>query len=108
MTVSLEFALNVLWAVVSLALLLGAQKSNIHQQGHRALRAFAVLALICVLFPIISITDDLSSVPALIETRQSPELTSQNQHNSPAGALPALPALHAITLTPQDQENISA
>lgn len=108
MTVGLEFALNLLWAVVSLALLLESRKSNIHQQGHRAFRAFAAIALICVLFPIISITDDLNSVPALIETRQSHELTSQNQHTSPAGALPALPAIHAITLTPQDQDSISA
>jgi hypothetical protein len=107
MNVSLEFALNVLWAIVSLTLLLGARRAD--RRSPAGLRAFAFVALICVLFPIISITDDLNSAPALVETRQSPELRSQNQHSSgPAGVLPALLAVHELTLKPQQQESISA
>jgi hypothetical protein len=109
MNMSLEFVLNLLWAVVSLALLSEATKASSRLRAHRALRAFAILALICVLFPIISITDDLNSAPAMVETRQSPELTSQSQHSSgPAGPLPAVLAVQALTSTPQQQESISA
>lgn len=109
MNISLEFALNVLWAVVSLVLLLGITKAGSRYQAQRALRGFAILALICVLFPIISITDDLNSAPAMVETRQSPEFASQNQHSSgPAGTLPALLAVQALTSVPQQQESISA
>jgi hypothetical protein len=109
MNVSLEFALNVLWAVVSLALLLGARKSNPDQQAHKPLRTFALIALICVLFPIISITDDLNSAPALVETRQSVEVASQHQHGSgAAGTLPALLPAHSITLTASQHESIAA
>lgn len=109
MNVSLEFALNLLWAVISLALLLGTREITPHAQSARALRSFAVIALICVLFPIISITDDLNSAPAIVETRQSAEFASQNQHSSgPAGALPPLLPLHLITLTAHQQESVSA
>lgn len=109
MNISLEFALNVLWAVVSLVLLLGAKKAAPHAQANRLLRALAIVSLICVLFPTISITDDLNSAPALVETRQSGEFAPQNQHSSgPAGVLPAVLSAHTIPLSAHQQESVSA
>lgn len=109
MNLSLEFALNVLWAMVSLTLLFGAKKMAPRAQAHRVLRVLAAFSLVCILFPIISITDDLNSAPAIVETRQSVEVTSQNQHSSgPAGAMPALLPVHSITLTAHHYESVSA
>ena len=107
MNVSMEFGLNLLWAVVSLALLLGTRKT-VHSRSERIVRAIATFSLVCVLFPIISITDDLNSAPAIVEARQSPEAGAQNQHSSgPAGALLALIPAHAFTPTQHQQEKVS-
>jgi ABC-type Co2+ transport system permease subunit len=73
---ALEFALNLVWlvlAVASLALwgvhtLRGEEKI-----GRNNLRWMSAIALVCILavaFPVISMTDDLNSNPALCETNK--------------------------------------
>lgn len=72
MNSSWELALNLLWAGVSLTLALTTYRLS--AKNSRGLRTVALLCLICLLFPAISITDDLSAAPALFE--RAPTLES--------------------------------
>jgi hypothetical protein len=84
----IEFALNLLWAGMSLALLFGIRQRRFRGCTGEFVRVVAALSLIFVLFPIISITDDLNSAPAVLETRSGSEIAPQTQHSSgTAGAL---------------------
>lgn len=68
-SINLEIALNIMWALLSAAML----GMLIHEASRRRLQrkdllvAVAVVAIICFLFPVISITDDLNSAPLLGE-----------------------------------------
>jgi hypothetical protein len=69
----LELALNLVWLVVSLALLtLGARQVSLAAADRRrTIAAIALVCLVCLLFPVISATDDLhDSGPALLETNK--------------------------------------
>jgi|SRR6185312_14246902 len=65
MVLNMEFALNVMWAVISAAMLWMFIREASHRRLQRKdlLVAIAVVSIICLLFPVISITDDLNSAP---------------------------------------------
>jgi hypothetical protein len=66
----LEIALNLVWLGVSVALLIicGIHVARAGKDRSRGMAAVALVCLICFLFPVISMTDDLnSSGPALLE-----------------------------------------
>jgi hypothetical protein len=65
----LELALNLVWFGFSVLLLL-AGLVHVARHGERLSPALAAVALVCVaclLFPVISMTDDLNSGPAMLE-----------------------------------------
>lgn len=66
----MEIILNLVWTCVSLGLLLvcGAHLLRGGPDRRRAVSAIAVVCLICLLFPVISATDDINAAsPALVE-----------------------------------------
>src|SRR5215472_9909155 len=66
-----ELILNLVWLGISLAALtVGCVKVADTQQGwRRGATVVALLCLICLLFPVISATDDLNNAgPAMLET----------------------------------------
>lgn len=68
--VSLEIVLNLVWLAVSLALLIigGSHVVRGGEERSRGLAAVAMVCLVCFLFPVISMTDDLNcSGPAMLE-----------------------------------------
>jgi hypothetical protein len=108
MNLSIELALNLLWAGVSLTLIFGLKQRRSRGCTGEFLRAVAALSLAFVLFPIISITDDLNSAPAMVETAQATELAPQNQHSSgPAGALLPFRATHTVPVENSRQQVVS-
>jgi len=64
-----ELTLNLVWLVISAVLLLlcGRRESASVAPRHRGLVVLALVCVICLLFPVISMTDDLNSSPALPE-----------------------------------------
>ncbi len=74
--ISLELALNFAWLSISCALLvLGIPL--IRKQGIARSRLVAFMALVCVLcllFPVISMTDDLHNTPAVVENKKLKKL----------------------------------
>jgi hypothetical protein len=72
----LELALNFVWLGISCALLvLGIPL--IRKQGVARSRLVAAMALVCVLcllFPVISMTDDLHNTPAVVENKKLKKL----------------------------------
>jgi hypothetical protein len=85
----LEIALNLVWLGVSVALLIicGIHVARAGEDRSRGMAAVALVCLVCFLFPVISMTDDLnSSGPALLEPSKLKKI------------LPYAPAL--VTLLP--------
>jgi hypothetical protein len=68
-----ELALNLLWAGIAATLLgLWTAPGFAHKKKRGAgIALLALLCVICVLFPIVSMTDDLSASPADPETLKS-------------------------------------
>jgi len=68
-----ELALNLVWAALACALLVFwfAKASSFESRKHSALALLALVCVICIMFPVISMTDDLSTSPAEPENRQS-------------------------------------
>jgi hypothetical protein len=76
-----ELTLNLLWAGIAATLLLfwagrSSGRSSEHRLAHAdarrsAVTLLALLCVICVLFPVVSMTDDLSASPADPETVKS-------------------------------------
>jgi hypothetical protein len=72
-----ELTLNIVWAGIAGTLLLfwaghssGSQLARADARG-RATALLALLCVICILFPIVSMTDDLNASPAEPETAKS-------------------------------------
>jgi hypothetical protein len=64
-----ELTLNLVWLLISAAVLILCYSRSAISPGRRG-RVIAALAMVCVaclLFPVISMTDDLNSSPALPE-----------------------------------------
>jgi hypothetical protein len=74
----LELALNLIWLGISCALLvlgipLIRQKGIVHS---RWVGVMALVCVLCLLFPVISMTDDLHNIPAVVETKKSKNLVA--------------------------------
>lgn len=67
----MELALNLVWLVLASGLLLhwGAHALSFSEKHRVAAAAIALTCVICLLFPVISITDDLNSGAAVFEAR---------------------------------------
>ena len=89
----METLLNLVWTSVSLALLLicGIHVARGGEDRRRSAAAVALLCLVCLLFPVISATDDINAGPALlVETNKSKRLAA----DAPAAmTLPSWPAV---------------
>jgi hypothetical protein len=69
----LELILNIVWAGIAATLLLfwAAPRITPADARRSAIALLALLCVICILFPIISMTDDLNASPAEPETVKS-------------------------------------
>ncbi len=75
----METVLNLVWIIVSLGLVLicGTHVLRGREDRRRALAAVALLCLVCLLFPVISATDDINAAsPALVETNKFKRLAA--------------------------------
>ena len=70
---TVELALNLVWAALAVALLVfwSAKASSFESRRRSALALLALVCVICIMFPVISMTDDLSASPAEPENRKS-------------------------------------
>ena len=92
----MEFTLNFAWALIAGTLLVIYSKSEGVSGRDRRFAFIAFLCVICALFPVISITDDLCNVPLMAEGSQSRKwLVASNSMNAVLG----VPAEHAVTLS---------
>src|SRR5690349_9353491 len=82
MGLNLEFALNMMWAVISAAMLgmFVREASRRRLQRKDLLVAVAIVAIICFLFPVISITDDLNSAPVFGEASRGNDWNSHQAY----------------------------
>jgi hypothetical protein len=69
----LELILNLVWAGIAATLLLFWSRPCVTRAGARrsGIALLALLCVICILFPVISMTDDLNASPAEPETVKS-------------------------------------
>ena len=69
----MELFLNIVWAAIAAVLLLFWATPKLARAGVRrsAITLLALLCIICILFPIVSMTDDLNASPAEPETVKS-------------------------------------
>jgi hypothetical protein len=65
-----ELTLNLIWAGVAAILLVLWRRFGFTEQRRTAFALIALACVICALFPVISMTDDLSASPADPETMQ--------------------------------------
>jgi hypothetical protein len=96
----LETLLNLVWTSVSLGLLLvcGLHLFRGEANGRRAAAAVALLCLVCLLFPVISATDDINAAsPALVETNKLKRLVASMP------AVMTLLAWPALQTPPEDR-----
>lgn len=92
----METALNLVWLGVSLTLLVFGSLRVIHGSPNRsrAMAAVAMVCLICLLFPVISMTDDLNSgILALPESKKFISYTHLVAAVLPRIALPLHPEI---------------
>jgi hypothetical protein len=77
----LETVLNLVWLIVSVVLMtvFGVHAAQGGKDCSRGMTAIALVCLICLLFPVISMTDDLYSGPALLEPNKLKKLV-QSAH----------------------------
>lgn len=70
---TLELTLNIVWAGIAATLLLFWSAPKLAQAGARrsAVALLTLVCVICILFPIVSMTDDLNASPAEPETVKS-------------------------------------
>ena len=68
----MELALNLVWLILAASLLLGVMYAPAARRKYgNFVAATALICVICFLFPVISISDDLNNTPALCETSKS-------------------------------------
>jgi hypothetical protein len=69
----LELILNIVWAGLAATLLLFWSRPCLTRAGARrsGIALLALLCVICILFPVVSMTDDLNASPAEPETVKS-------------------------------------
>jgi hypothetical protein len=92
----LEFTLNFVWALIAGTLLVIYSRTEGVSGRDRRFAFIAFLCVICALFPVISITDDLSNVPLMAEGSQARKwLVAGSDLNAVLG----LPPVHAVTLS---------
>jgi hypothetical protein len=92
----LEFTLNFVWALIAGTLLVIYSKSEGVSGRDRRFAFIAFLCVICALFPVISITDDLSNASLMAEGSQARKwLAASNSMDAVLG----VPAEHAVTLS---------
>jgi hypothetical protein len=95
----LELALNIAWVIVAAAVLIlcGGHALAFTERRRRITALVGLSCLIWLLFPIISITDDLHSEQAVLERTAIKKVGPQNEIVSLFAAAPvltALPLLH--------------
>lgn len=71
----MELTLNLIWAGVAAALLLLWRRFGLTGRQNTAIAVVALACVICILFPVISMTDDLNASPADPETVKLAVLT---------------------------------
>jgi len=69
----MELALNLVWAGLAAALVVlwCTRATALNSARRTSIEVLALVCLICILFPVISMSDDLSASPAEPETQQS-------------------------------------
>lgn len=69
----MELILNIVWAVIAATLLFCWSRPRLTRTGARrsGIALLALLCVICILFPVVSMTDDLNASPAEPETVKS-------------------------------------
>jgi hypothetical protein len=70
-----ELTLNLVWAGLAVALLLLWRRFGLTDGKRTAFALVALVCVICILFPVISMTDDLNASPADPETVKLAVLT---------------------------------
>jgi hypothetical protein len=77
----LELALNFAWLGISCVLLIWGipfvKKQGIARR--RLVAAMALVCVLCLLFPVISMTDDLHNTPAVVENKEMKKLVVVGQ-----------------------------
>jgi hypothetical protein len=99
-----EIILNLAWALLTIFMVWAWIRTN-GQTGHsRGGQIVAITLLVVILFPVISVTDDLAAAqnPAETDTCQRRDhLLSFNAHTPlPVVTLPAMPAFAGIVFGP--------
>lgn len=87
----MELALNLVWLVLAAGLLIswGAHALSFPEKHRLATAALALACVICLLFPVISITDDLNSGATVFEARNLIKKWSVSIE-TPGALLPAM------------------
>jgi len=79
----LELILNLVWAGIATALLVLWRRFGFAKGRRAAIALLALVCVICILFPIVSMTDDLNASPADPETVKFAMLPSFLAANGP-------------------------
>lgn len=79
----MELALNLVWLVLAVVsfLLWGIPALSNKRRSSNFAAFAALICILCFLFPVISISDDLNSSPALCETSKSKRSVSSDDSN---------------------------
>jgi hypothetical protein len=78
-----ELTLNLIWAGLAVALLLLWRRLGFTDGKRAAVALLALICVICILFPVISMTDDLNASPADPETVKLAVLTPSPTADEP-------------------------
>lgn len=100
----MEFTLNFVWALIAGTLLVIYSRTEGVSGRDRRFAFIGFLCVICALFPVISITDDLNSVPLLAEGSQARKWLVADSATS---AVPGVPMEQAVMLTGMPGEIIA-
>lgn len=88
----MESFLNIVWAALGLLLLCGWLRSDQQTDHGRGRQIVAILVLIAVLFPVISVSDDLVAMQGATEVTNS----QKRDYLDPAGSHSLFPVIFAI------------
>lgn len=78
---TLELVLNLGWLALSIAVFafFGVRFISSNTDRNRVIAALALVCVVCLLFPVISMTDDLNASPAIPEATKLKKLLPSNQ-----------------------------